>query len=560
MSSRKLWLLVTVVVAGCVGTDRPVGIGTESSQSDPIQPELQLDAGVAATQASFAFLPPLGTYVLPSGASVDRSLSPEVVICATSVSQCTASNAIAHFTRSMGTAGETILVPPHGEFFEVEWQTQASPVQVGDSYRIHAKVLGVTLGTIDVALTSRNGSLPIGSTPRIRFFADSNALREALGCIPGSATIIDCDVVQVVSAQGNTATVYDATGRLAARITIPAALANQDHVLQVEHRSVAPAPAITGQFPYHLTVKTITSDGSPVAIGGSGARIVVCQDPSIDQTLPHSLHDQLEILRVNGATVQRMPTTPGAPECSLTGPLPAPIGSVASTFSPARIWSEIYRYLAPTPLRALHGGLNTSSGGFSDFTAVLSPNSASSTANAQVGTLGAITTVMVQARTALGTPFTLGGDAVAMTVTGSNPASTTATDLGGGLYRLTYVPQAAGADTIWVTFNGQPVGAGPLVVQNQSSASHLVEAVVRFGGVGVAGIRIVVEGPIRVEGVTDGTGNARFAGLPAGVYEVGIAGDLPGGSVVSPSNPQAIDLPTDSDTGREVVFDVNIPG
>jgi adhesin/invasin len=78
------------------------------------------------------------------------------------------------------------------------------------------------------------------------------------------------------------------------------------------------------------------------------------------------------------------------------------------------------------------------------------------------GVAGTATVISVQARDATGAARTSGGDAVAVSVSGSNPVGALAvTDNGDGTYATSYVPQLAGVDQVDITLGGAPIGGSP---------------------------------------------------------------------------------------------------
>ncbi|MGH7630511.1 MAG: Ig-like domain-containing protein [Gemmatimonadales bacterium] len=89
-------------------------------------------------------------------------------------------------------------------------------------------------------------------------------------------------------------------------------------------------------------------------------------------------------------------------------------------------------------------------------------DAARTTADVPNGVVGVATVITVQARDATGAALTTGGDAIAVSVSGSNNASGLAvTDNGDGTYTASYTPQMTGVDQVAVTLAGVPIGGSP---------------------------------------------------------------------------------------------------
>ena len=123
---------------------------------------------------------------------------------------------------------------------------------------------------------------------------------------------------------------------------------------------------------------------------------------------------------------------------------------VAGIFRPKRLYAT-----------SLHGGLNTILRAFSSLGAVLGANPAFSTATVPTGGVGNPTPIGVQTIDALGRPLTIGGDVVAVAVSGANTATPAVTDNGDGTYSATYTPTVAGTDQVAITLNGAPLVGSP---------------------------------------------------------------------------------------------------
>ena len=95
-------------------------------------------------------------------------------------------------------------------------------------------------------------------------------------------------------------------------------------------------------------------------------------------------------------------------------------------------------------------------------TVVIGPTDAAhSIATVPNGTAGQLTTITVQARDAAGNSRGVGGDTVALTITGANPMSLPGTDNGDGTYTATYTPTTSGTDTIAITIGGATISGSP---------------------------------------------------------------------------------------------------
>lgn len=119
--------------------------------------------------------------------------------------------------------------------------------------------------------------------------------------------------------------------------------------------------------------------------------------------------------------------------------------------------------------------------GGSPYTSVVvagAPAAAQSTATVPAGSSGAVTTLTVRARDALGNNRTSSSGTVVVGVTGANTATPAVTDNLNGTYTATYTPVSAGTDIIAITLGGVAIGGSPYssVVSAGGVASFLVEA------------------------------------------------------------------------------------
>jgi hypothetical protein len=86
---------------------------------------------------------------------------------------------------------------------------------------------------------------------------------------------------------------------------------------------------------------------------------------------------------------------------------------------------------------------------------------AQSTATVPAGAAGSETTISIQANDNTGTPLTVGGDVVAVAITGANTANPVVTDNGNGTYTAAYTPLVAGTDNVAITINSVAITGSP---------------------------------------------------------------------------------------------------
>ena len=556
------WLCLTATLAVAC-TDHST-VPDSRTSAEVVAPDIALDLRATAAPG-FSFGPPLQAWSASAGVN-DPTLRPTLVVCAGGSAVCDRGNAVAWFDMDAASRGsQPLRLGGNDETFEAGWDSSGLPA---GSYRAVVRVLhieiaseGFVLGTSGAGAASSGPVFAPGTVVPFQFTLPSSALSGAAGCQPGSGIVIDCDVIQVPTTAGGQARVFDNTGALAGQVTIAPGTASEDHVLVLEHRAVPPAGPptlpVNDQIPFHLEVTAVGASGAPVVYSGPGAAIVLCQPASLDQTLPTALHDDLEVLKVNGPTLARLPTTPDAPECSLQAPSPNPTHEIAILHRLRSLPGAALRFLGPQPLRALHGGLNTSTGGFSGFTAILGPRGASSTASVSARGVGRSTAVTVRTRTGLALPFALGGDHVTMDVRGANPQSATLSDRGDGSYGASYVATQSGTDSIFSYLNGVPVGSGPVVVTQPPlpGVLHAVTALVLEEGTNapIANARVVLEGSQRLELTTDARGIARFTDLDSGTWTA-LVMSVPAGYARAQPNTRVLVFGDESAEDVEVVF------
>jgi len=96
------------------------------------------------------------------------------------------------------------------------------------------------------------------------------------------------------------------------------------------------------------------------------------------------------------------------------------------------------------------------------------------------GTVGLLTSIVVEARDEFGSNMTTGGAVVVVSITGANTATPAVVDVGDGTYATSYTPANAGDDSVAVTLGGVAISGSPY--------TSVVAAV--GGGAGAAGRRL----------------------------------------------------------------------
>lgn len=88
-------------------------------------------------------------------------------------------------------------------------------------------------------------------------------------------------------------------------------------------------------------------------------------------------------------------------------------------------------------------------------------------------TVSTLRTITVQARKSDGSPMTVGGATVVVTITGTNPATPTVTDNGNGTYTCSDTPVSTGADSVAITLGGVAISGSPYAsVVQAAPTSH----------------------------------------------------------------------------------------
>ena len=424
---------------------------------------------------NFQFAPPVAAPVSPSD-PFDDALAPRVEVCEGTASVC--ASPLVTFTESTSPA---VRVAPNEELYVVDWNTGRSAVKAGTLYRIRVFVGPLELGETDVAFQpAANGvvgnatTFPLGTVIPIRFRIEEGALPGASGCTI-NPQVLDCDVIQVPVSNGGVVQVGNpVTDEFASEVAVAAGDAivpnGEPHfVLSLEH--IVPAPPVslaTPWVPFFARATARDSDGNAVTFR-NGADFVLCQpetlsDPTSPRFLPVNLHDYLQIIRVSSGQVFPLPTSHGAPQCA--GPGSAP-NRIVDDLSFAQGLTEGFTRFAnlwrPTPLRALHGGLNTRGLlGFSEFGATLPVNARASSATVPAGVLGSPTVMLLQTAVAPGVPHPFGGGLVQGAVAGANAgAVVSVVDNRDGTYTLSYVPTRPGTDQITILIDNTPIGGSP---------------------------------------------------------------------------------------------------
>lgn len=185
-------------------------------------------------------------------------------------------------------------------------------------------------------------------------------------------------------------------------------------------RTTATVPGGTVGQPTNLTVQTFDADGNPRLIGGD---LVV-----IGVSGPNNATPVVTDHGDGTYTASYVPTATGTDQVAVA------LNGTAIANSP------FASAVAPGPT-----------------------DPSRSTASTTDGVAGAPTTIRVVARDGFGNPRNVGGDAVAVQISGANPQAPAVTDLGDGRYNATYTPTVVGTDTIAVTIGGSPVADSPLL-------------------------------------------------------------------------------------------------
>ena len=77
------------------------------------------------------------------------------------------------------------------------------------------------------------------------------------------------------------------------------------------------------------------------------------------------------------------------------------------------------------------------------------------------GTVGLLTSIVVEARDEFGSNMTTGGAVVVVSITGANTATPAVVDVGDGTYATSYTPANAGDDSVAVTLGGVAISGSP---------------------------------------------------------------------------------------------------
>jgi hypothetical protein len=90
------------------------------------------------------------------------------------------------------------------------------------------------------------------------------------------------------------------------------------------------------------------------------------------------------------------------------------------------------------------------------------PVAGNSSATVPNGTSGAVTTMSILLKDAIGNPVAGASGAIGVAITGPNTGTAVNTeDLGGGQYRATYTPRVAGNDLVDIRVGGAPIPGSP---------------------------------------------------------------------------------------------------
>ncbi len=455
---------------------------SDSTQVDPRTTESAVDEfriQPRSAGANFQFVAPLGPTPSPSG-PLDSLLAPRVEVCEGTSSPCL--NPVVTFTEATQPAVRPFVAE---DFFSVDWDTRQQPPAAGVLHRVRVFVGPLEMGFADVVFLagSNRNSAPVtpdvttvrlGSVLPIRFRIEAGALPVASGCTV-NPQVLDCDVIQVRIPVGGVVQVGDPrTQEFASEIRVAPGDAivpnGEPHfVLALEH--IIPTPPVslpTVWVPFFVRASAKDSDGNDVTFR-NGADMVLCQpaalnDPQQPGSLPHHLHQYLEIVRVSSGQATPLPTTPGAPQCAGPGSAPnrtTPQLSVAQRLLDGlRALGAVWK---AEPLRALHGGLNTRGLlGFSEFGSTLPIVPSASWAIVPPGTVGTPTVIEMTTAVRPGVPHPAGGGVVRGVVSGANAgAPVTVTNNQDGTYTLVYTPTSSGIDQVTITIDGVPIGGSP---------------------------------------------------------------------------------------------------
>ncbi|MCC7495629.1 MAG: Ig-like domain-containing protein [Fimbriimonadaceae bacterium] len=130
-----------------------------------------------------------------------------------------------------------------------------------------------------------------------------------------------------------------------------------------------------------------------------------------------------------------------------------------------------------------------------------------STANVPAGVAGAVTSSTVAAFDILGNARVVGGDTVAVSISGANAgAAVTATDQGTGSYTAQYTPTVSGTDQVAISVNGVALPGSPFASAVAPGAVSAPDCTATVGN-GTAGVATVVAITAR-----DAQGNALVTG------------------------------------------------
>lgn len=329
--------------------------------------------------AGFYFLPPMVSE--PSAIGVpDMDRAPRVEICQKDLSNATCSPFATY---------EGASVSVHGHHYQAQWSGRETGVVLDTPYRVSVHVGAVELGYVDVRFVgnmragrghselifvSKNRTIPI------RFRIEEGAVVaavEADECTVDGVAILDCDVQEATPDAETTATVLEPeTGDVAGILIIPPGAVPENALVVMKHLGgpIGAASIDPGdQIPFFLKVDVTDLDGNPLTLL-QDAELVVCQDPGQHVSTPEMA--LLKIFKVDSQQQTTiLPTNVGDPRCAgYSGNVSADASAQPKSFL-ARLGGDLARaarsVLRAEPVRALHGGLNTTLGVFSDFGAVV---------------------------------------------------------------------------------------------------------------------------------------------------------------------------------------------
>jgi hypothetical protein len=258
-----LFIISVTLLAGLTATGCDNITSTEEVKEERLDVErLAMNSATnlaVETTDGFYFLPPLIKKPDYSG-SFDPDLSPIVEICETT--ECDE----IHKTYSMteGEGSETIRVDPEDEHYIVNWHTDKTGTQIGQTYRIRVSFAGVQLGYANITMAENGKEARNATTDGAIGLVDGRTLpikfRIETGIV-GTIEVTPAEAsVAVGETQQYTAALYDLHGEL---ITGP----------EIEWSSE------------DTEIATADEDGLATGIAPGEIMILATSGPAVDSTL-----------------------------------------------------------------------------------------------------------------------------------------------------------------------------------------------------------------------------------------------------------------------------------